>query len=85
MEITNLKEILNTLNLQLKELGSHFDLEKKNKRISEIKLELQRDGIWNDIDYLNSLNRELSLLQKSLNEFNSLVNYVKENILNKDL
>lgn len=66
-------------------MGGHFDLDSKNSRISEIKSELAKDGIWENIEYANELNKELSMLEKSLKEYNELLNTITEDIELLDL
>jgi len=61
-------------------LGGHFDLDNKNKRIDEINTELSKDGIWDDVDRANALNKELSDIQKSVDGYNSLYKRVVENL-----
>lgn len=61
-------------------MGGHFDEEGKTKRINEIKKELSKDGIWDNIDYANNLNRELTNLEKSLKDYNDLKNEIVENL-----
>lgn len=61
-------------------MGGLFDLDKKGSRIKEINEELSKDNIWDNIDYANSLNKELSELQKSIKDYNNLMNEVVENI-----
>ena len=61
-------------------MGGHFDEEGKTKRINEIKKELSKDGIWDNIDYANNLNRELTNLEKSLKDYSDLKNEVVENL-----
>ena len=61
-------------------MGGLFDLETKNSRIKEINEELAKENIWDDIDYANNLNKELSNLQKSIKDYTDLMNEVVENL-----
>lgn len=61
-------------------MGGLFDLESKNSRIKELQIELQKDDIWNDVERANDINRELSNLQKSIKEYNDLVEQTVENL-----
>lgn len=61
-------------------MGGHFDLDNKNKKILELKEELKSDGIWNDIEKATNLNRELSLLEKSINDYNLILNEINDDI-----
>lgn len=45
-----------------------------------MKAELNSDGIWDDIEYATTLNKELSSLEKSLSDYNYLNNEVLENL-----
>ena len=55
-------------------MGGHFDLDKKKNKINELQDKLSVDGIWNDVDKANKLNKELSELQKSLKDYDELNN-----------
>ncbi len=55
-------------------MGGHFDLDKKKNKINELQDKLSVDGIWNDVDKANNLNKELSELQKSLKDYDELNN-----------
>lgn len=60
-------------------MGGLFDLESKDKRIKDLQKKLAVDGIWNNIELANSYNKELTLLEKSLNEFNQLSKDIENN------
>lgn len=61
-------------------MGGLFDLDNKNNRILELKKKLSEDGIWNNIDLANKYNKELTEIEKSLKEYNSLLIDVETNI-----
>lgn len=61
-------------------MGGHFDLESKTKRIVELHEQLSEDGIWNNIEKANKLNKELSDIEKSIKEYNLLLNDVKSSM-----
>ena len=61
-------------------MGGHFDLEGKTKRIAELHEQLSQDGIWNDIEKANSLNKELVDTEKSVKDYNQLLNDVQSNL-----
>jgi len=53
-------------------LGGHFDLDKKNLKISELEQKLQEEVIWSDPTKANQINNELTNLKKLVNKFNEL-------------
>ena len=53
-------------------MGGHFDLDKKNLKISELEQKLQEEGIWSDPTKANQINNELTNLKKLVNKFNEL-------------
>ena len=53
-------------------MGGHFDLDKKNLKISELEQKLQEEGIWSDPTKANQINNELTNLRKLVNKFNEL-------------
>lgn len=57
-----------------------FDLDAKNDRIAELETLLADQNIWNDIDKMTGLNRELSNLKKAVEDFNALVRETDENV-----
>ena len=61
-------------------MGGHIDLSDKENKINEIKKELSKEDIWNNIEYANGLNKTLSELEKSIKEYNELNNEVVENL-----
>lgn len=59
-------------------MGGHFDLDKKKSQIKDLQKELSEDGIWNDVDRANKLNKELSEIQKSVSDFDELASQSKD-------
>ena len=53
-------------------MGGHFDLDKKNLKISELEQKLQEEEIWSDPTKANQTNNELTNLRKLVNKFNEL-------------
>ena len=53
-------------------MGGHFDLDKKNLKISELEQKLQEEGIWSDPTKAHQINNELTNLKKLVNKFNEL-------------
>ena len=48
-------------------MGGHFDLDKKNLKISELEQKLQEEGIWSDPTKAHQINNELTNLKKLVN------------------
>ena len=61
-------------------MGGHFDLENKNIKINSLEHELNKDGIWNDIDYANKINNELVNLKKSVENYNVINNKIEDSL-----
>lgn len=61
-------------------MGGLFDLDTKKERIKELKSELEVEDIWQDIDRANNINRELSNLEKSIEEYEILKKETTDNI-----
>lgn len=51
--------------------GGIFDLEKKKKRLEEIALQSENPAIWEKPQEMQKLNKEKSILEKALNEWNA--------------
>lgn len=49
--------------------GGIFDLDQKRKRLQEIELSSQNPAIWNNPDQLQKLNKEKTLLERAVHEF----------------
>lgn len=52
-------------------MGGHFDLENKEKRITELEKLTNAPDFWQDIEVSNQVNRELATLKKEVNNFNN--------------
>ena len=61
-------------------MGGHFDLDKKQEEISKLEELINQPDIWNDVNKANELNTKLSYLKKDLNEYNSLVDGINNNL-----
>ena len=59
-------------------MGGHFDLDRKKERITELKRELSEDGIWNDIERANELNKDLSVLESSIKDYDDLIDQTQD-------
>lgn len=57
-----------------------FDLEAKNERIKELESNLKDPNVWEDIDKMTSLNRDLANLSKAVKDFNDLQRETDENL-----
>lgn len=51
--------------------GGIFDLDKKNKRLAELNLAAENPSIWNKPAEMQKINKEKSLLEKAIGEWNS--------------
>lgn len=61
-------------------MGGHFDLDKKQEEISKLEELINQPDIWNDVNKANEINTKLSYLKKDLNEYNSLVDSINNNL-----
>lgn len=52
--------------------GGFFDIEKKRKSLNDLKEKSESPKVWNDPDLLQKVNRDISALQKTLNEFDQI-------------
>jgi len=52
--------------------GGHFDVENKNKRLSEIASLEEKADFWNDSKYAAKIQKEKSLLKEVINSFESV-------------
>ena len=61
-------------------MWGHFDLDENNAKIDELKEALKKEEIWNDIDKATSINRELSSLERSVSEYNSIYKETEDSL-----
>lgn len=59
-------------------MGGHFDLEGKEKKISEVNEELNKEDTWKDISKSTALNSELVNLQKQISTYKKIVNELED-------
>lgn len=57
-----------------------FDLEAKNERIKELESNLKDPSVWEDVDKMTSLNRELANLSKAVKDWGDLQRETDENL-----
>ena len=53
-------------------MGGPFDIVGKTKEITSIEEEMNTSGFWDNIDYANKLNKQLTFLKKETSEYNRL-------------
>lgn len=53
--------------------GGIFDIDNKSKKLEELDTQSQNPSIWNDHKAMQKLNQEKALLEKSVNDYNSVV------------
>ena len=61
-------------------MGGHFDLENKTNKIKSLEQELEKDGIWNDIEYATKINNELVNLKKSVENYEVIHNKIEDSL-----
>lgn len=61
-------------------MGGHFDLDKLNRKKSELESKTQDANFWNDTVNANIVNKELSNIVKTLDEFNYINDSVNSNL-----
>lgn len=57
-----------------------FDLDNKKNRIEELKTEQNNSDFWNDIEKATTVNKELSMLEKSVNDYYAMLKEIDENL-----
>ena len=53
-------------------MGGHFDLSNLENRKNELDIETQKEGFWDNVENATVINRELSNVNKTLNEYNEI-------------
>lgn len=61
-------------------LGGHFDLTKKREDLCKLQEKLNDPNIWEDTNKANFLSLEVAALKKTLDEFNSIVTTIDDNL-----
>lgn len=54
-------------------MGGHFELDKTQNEINNLKEHLEKEDIWSNIEQATELNKKLSYLQKSISDYESLI------------
>ncbi|MBQ2115688.1 MAG: peptide chain release factor 2 [Lachnospiraceae bacterium] len=72
VELDQMKQELQSYESPLAEVGIHFDLANKEKRIEELEREMQDPGFWDDADRANKQMKELKQLKDTVDNCNSL-------------
>ncbi|MFZ3231374.1 MAG: peptide chain release factor 2 [Pseudobdellovibrio sp.] len=60
------------------ELRGYFDLDKKKKRLQELELAAQNPEVWGKPTEMQKLNKEKSILEKSINEWTSFNSKIED-------
>lgn len=53
-------------------MGGHFDIPKLEKRIEELKLEINKDDFWDNFEYAGNINREHAKLNKLVDNYKKI-------------
>ncbi len=61
-------------------MGGHFDLDNLVRKKEELEVQVNDPNFWNDTLNANKVNKELSDLNKVLDEYNSIFNGVTTNL-----
>ncbi|MFU2423058.1 MAG: peptide chain release factor 2 [Bacteroides sp.] len=72
VELDNMKAKLLTYETPLAEVGIHFDLANKEKRIEELEREMEAPGFWDNPDRSNKLMKELKNLKDTCQTYKDL-------------
>ncbi|MBO5292072.1 MAG: peptide chain release factor 2 [Lachnospiraceae bacterium] len=72
VELDNMKTELQAYETPLAEVGIHFDLANKSKRIEELEMEMEAPNFWDDPDRSNRLMKELKNLKDTVETYEGL-------------
>ncbi|MCH5258259.1 MAG: peptide chain release factor 2 [Lachnospiraceae bacterium] len=72
VELDNMKSELLSYESPLAEVGIHFDLDNKSKRIEELEMEMQAPDFWDDPEKSNQKMRESKSLKDVVDTMNKL-------------
>ncbi len=56
-----------------KRFGGIFDIDTKSKRLKELNVQAENPAVWNDPDAMQKLNKEKVLLERTVEEYDQLV------------
>ncbi|WP_370468154.1 peptide chain release factor 2 [Bdellovibrio sp. KM01] len=77
-ESSDVKKRINELESFAKELRGYFDLDKKKKRLDELAIQAENPALWGKPDEMQKLNKEKSLLDKAVGEFDSFTSRLSD-------
>ncbi|MEF2805558.1 MAG: peptide chain release factor 2 [Massilistercora timonensis] len=80
VELDQYKSLMNAYEEPLAEVGIHFDLSGKEKRIQELERKIEEPGFWDDPEESQKVMKELKSLQELVKEMEGLL-AVREDIL----
>ncbi|WP_333783716.1 peptide chain release factor 2 [Bdellovibrio sp.] len=72
-EASEVKSKISTLESFSNELRGYFDLDKKKKRLDELAIQAENPAIWEKPAEMQKLNKEKSLLEKAVGEFDGFM------------
>ncbi|MCM1153849.1 MAG: peptide chain release factor 2 [Roseburia sp.] len=78
VELDNMKSELQAYETPLAEVGIHFDLANKEKRIEELEMEMQAPGFWDDPERSNQKMREVKNLKDVVETMRGLENHYED-------
>lgn len=58
--------------------GGFFDVDSKQKRIAELQMQSENPDVWNDPKLLNKYNQEKSYLEKSITDYQDLLQQIDD-------
>ena len=70
--------LLIQLKLILIIFGGYFEIANKEKKLEELKHQSSQEGFWNDIENANKVNKQISDINKDINDFLSLSNLIED-------
>ncbi|WP_413294397.1 peptide chain release factor 2 [Bdellovibrio sp. HCB185ZH] len=77
-ESSDVKKRINELESFAKELRGYFDLDKKKKRLDELAIQAENPALWGKPEEMQKLNKEKSLLDKAVGEFDSFTSRLSD-------
>ncbi|MGB1460476.1 MAG: peptide chain release factor 2 [Gammaproteobacteria bacterium] len=86
MEVTELKTGLNDLKTRLEDIKEGvFEISKKESRLKEIEADLSKEEVWSDLELSQSISKEKTALEKTLNSFKSIDEKVSDGLMFIDI
>ncbi|MDG0817544.1 peptide chain release factor 2 [Bdellovibrio svalbardensis] len=77
-EASEVKSKILALESFSKELRGYFDLDKKKKRLDELAIQAENPALWEKPAEMQKLNKEKSLLEKAVGEFEGFLNRMND-------